>query len=267
MHRTWTINGASTIIANTVGLTYQYNDTAKQALCIPSAGMEEGHFAGGVWNVDPAATLITPTGSNPYIVGPFYPNSIDSSFAIGNLASILAINNPVQLSAQKNNNAATLKWTVNNTVSTKQFLIERSADGRTFTALSIADANSFNYTDNLLLPQLNYYRIKMIDIDGRSYFSNIVAILNAATGTTLLSITPNPVTGDRFKLQLAAAVAQKMNLFILDMQGRIVSTQPVQLTAGFNAVEINRNALAPGIYTIYGILAGERTKILKFVKQ
>jgi hypothetical protein len=267
MHRTWTINGASTIIANTVGLTYQYNDTAKQALCIPSAGMEEGHFAGGVWNVDPAATLITPTGSNPYLVGPFYPNSIDSSFAIGNLASILAINNPVQLSAQKNNNAATLKWTVNNTVSTKQFLIERSADGRTFTALSIADANSFNYTDNLLLPQLNYYRIKMIDIDGRSYFSNIVAILNAATGTTLLSITPNPVTGDRFKLQLAAAVAQKMNLFILDMQGRIVSTQPVQLTAGINAVEINRNALAPGIYTIYGILAGERTKILKFVKQ
>ncbi|MBK8521975.1 MAG: hypothetical protein IPL54_14275 [Chitinophagaceae bacterium] len=101
MNRTWTINGASTIIANTVGLTYQYNDTAKQALCLPAAGMEEGHFAGGVWNVDPAATLITPAGSNPYTVGPFYPNSIDSSFAIGNLASILAINNSLELAAQK----------------------------------------------------------------------------------------------------------------------------------------------------------------------
>jgi hypothetical protein len=267
MNRTWTINGTTTINANTVGLTYQYNDTAKQVLCLPTAGMEEGHFAGGVWNVDPAATLITPTGSNPYLVGPFYPNSIDSSFAIGNLASILAINNPVELSVQKNNNAATLKWTVNNTVSIKQFLIERSADGRTFTSLSIENANIFNYTDIQLLPGLNYYRIKMINIDNRSYYSNTVALLNATKGTALLGLWPNPVTGGRFKLQLASAVAEKMEILIMDIQGRGVSTQHVQLIAGFNVVEINVINLAPGSYYMYGIDATDKTKVLKFIKQ
>lgn len=267
MNRTWTIDGANTIIANTVGLSYQYNDTAKQASCLPAAGMEEGHFAGGVWNVDPIATLVTPTGSDPYTVGPFYPNSIDSSFAIGNLASILSVNNRVQLAAQKNNNTAILKWTVNHVTFAKQFLIERSADGSLFTSLSVTDANHLNYTDDQLLPQLNYYRIKMTDLDGRSYYSNVVAILNAVKGTTLLNILPNPVTGGRFKLQFASALAEKMNFHIVDMQGRSVIKQVVQLSSDFNTVEIHVNTLAPGSYYIYGIDASDRTNMLKFVKQ
>jgi hypothetical protein len=267
INRTWTINGTNTIVSNTVGLTYQYNDTAKQVACIPATAMEEGHFAGGVWNVDPPATLLTPTGSNPYIVGPFYPSSIDSSFAIGNLASILAINNPVQLSAQKNNNSAALKWTVSNTVSGNQFFIERSANGRTFMALSMADANNFNYTDNQLLSGLNYYRIKMIDIDGRCYYSNIVAILNAAKGTILLGITPNPVTGNILKMQVTSAVAVEMKTQITDVTGRNIDQQKVHLIAGSNVVELNAGALPSGSYIIYGIVAGERTRALHFVKQ
>lgn len=267
MNRTWTINGTTIINPNTVGISYQYNDTAKQALCLPAAPMEEGHFAGGVWNVDPAATLITPTGSDPYIVGPFYPGSIDSSFAIGNQASILAINNPLQLSAQKSNNTAVLKWTVDNAVAGNRFFIERSADGRVFASLSVAGINELTYTDIHLLPELNYYRIKMTDIDNRSYYSNTVAVLNAAKGTSLLNITPNPVTGGRFKLQLASAVAEKMHIHLVDMQGRIVLKQDVQLSSGFNAIEINVSSLSPASYYIYGTGASGRTKALKFVKQ
>jgi hypothetical protein len=267
MNRTWTINGTSTINANTVGLTYQYNDTAKQALCLPASGMEEGHFAGGVWNVDPAATLITPTGSNPYIVGPFYPNSIDSSFAIGNLASILAINNSIELAAQKNNNNVVLHWQTNNTGSAKQFTVERSADGRNFTLLFNNPINSFSYTDMALLPGLNYYRIRMTDNDGRIKYSNVAAILNAASGTSLLNIVPNPVTDDRLRMQVASAVAADMQTQVMDVLGRSVDQQRVHLIAGYNAVELNVASLAPGTYTVYGIVAGERTKVLRFVKQ
>ena len=267
INRTWIVNGATTVVANSVGLTYQYNDSAKQAGCTSSAQMEEGHFAGGVWNVDPAATLIAPTGSDPYVVGPFYPNSIDSSFAFGNLASILAIDNIVQLSAQKNNSTAVLKWTVNNVISMKQYNIERSADGRHFAIISLSNTNSFNYTDIQLLPGLNYYRIRMIDIDGRSYYSNTVAVLNADHGTGLLSIAPNPVTVGMLYLQIASAVAGKMKVIILDMQGRIISTQNVQVIAGFTSVEKNVTSLAKGTYIIYGVSNNERTKLFRFVKQ
>ncbi|MFZ1451528.1 MAG: hypothetical protein WAT20_02440 [Ferruginibacter sp.] len=267
MNRTWTINGASTIIANTVGLTYQYNDTAKQALCLPAAGMEEGHFAGGVWNVDPAATLITPAGSNPYTVGPFYPNSIDSSFAIGNLASILAINNSLELAAQKNSNNVALHWQTNNTGSVKQFAIERSADGRNFTFLFNNPVNNFSYTDMSVLPGLNYYRIRMTDNDGRINYSNVAAILNAASGTSLLNIVPNPVTDGRLRMQVASAIATDMHTQVMDLLGRNVDQKRVHLIAGYNILELNIAALAPGTYTVYGIVAGERTKVLRFVKQ
>lgn len=267
MHRTWTINGANTIIANTVGLTYQYNDTAKQALCIPGAGMEEGHFAGGVWNVDPAATLITPTGSNPYLVGPFYPNSIDSSFAIGNLASILAVNNTIELAAQKNNNNVVLHWQTGIAGSAKQFTIERSADGRNFTFLFNSPVSNFSYTDILLLPGINYYRIRMTDNDGRIDYSNVVAILNAASGASLLNIVPNPVTGGRLGMQVASAAAADMKIQITDVMNRTVYQQKVRLIAGYNALQLYIGSLAPGSYTISGIVTGERTKVLRFVKQ
>jgi hypothetical protein len=267
MNRTWTINGTSTIIANTVGLTYQYNDTAKQALCIPSAGMEEGHFAGGVWNVDPAATLITPTGSNPYTVGPFYPSSIDSSFAIGNLASILAINTSIELAAQKNYNNVLLRWKTNSASSVKQFTVERSADGRDFTFLFNMPVINFSYSDMALLPGLNYYRIRMTDNDGGITYSNVATILNAASGANLLNIVPNPVTDGRLKMQVASAVAAEMNTQITDLLGRRVKQQTIHLIAGYNAVELNIAALAPGTYTIAGIVTGEHSKVLRFVKQ
>lgn len=267
INRTWTINGTTAITPGSVGLTYQYNDSAKQAFCLPASAMEEGHFIGAAWNVDPAATLVSPAGSDPYTVGPFFPTSLDSSFAIGNLASILAINNPLQLSVQKNLNHATLTWIVNNSAVAYTFLIERSADGRTFTALSFAEANHSSYTDIRLLPGLNYYRVKMVDTDGHNYYSNVVAIVNAVTGTTLLNITPNPVTGSRLTLQLASALAEKTDILIFDIQGRMVSTQQAQLTAGFNTIEVTITTLPAGLYYVYGVVAGDRTKTLKFVKQ
>ncbi|MEP7238863.1 MAG: hypothetical protein ABI685_13385, partial [Ferruginibacter sp.] len=42
INRTWIVNSTTTAVANSVGLTYQYNDSAKQAGCITSAQMEEG---------------------------------------------------------------------------------------------------------------------------------------------------------------------------------------------------------------------------------
>ena len=56
-------------------------------------------------------------------------------------------------------------------------------------------------------------------------------------------------------------------IIIFDIQGRMVSAQQVRLTAGFNAIEVNVATLSPGLYYVYGMVAGDRTKTLKFVKQ
>jgi hypothetical protein len=266
INRTWTINSTTGINSNTVGLTYQYSDSAKNSNCSPTLPMEEGHFAGGVWNIDPVASLLTPSGSNPYTVGPFYPNTLDSSFVIGNQASILAMKITIQLTAIKNNLPAALEWKTQGAVIVKNYFIERSSDGLHFITVS-PSLTSNKFTDGQWPAGINYFRVKMTDIDGRTYYSNTVVLLNAAAGEALIKISPNPVVSGRFKLIIIAAADQKIKLQIRDMQGRVVKKQMLQAVNGLTVIEIDVQHLAPGTYCIFNEAEMLNKKALVFIKK
>jgi hypothetical protein len=158
--------------------------------------------------------------------------------------------------------------TVNGTLT-----LERSSDGRSFssmysiTASAIRMQQPFNYNTNNLLKGTNYYRLKMTDDNGVVTYSSIVALLNSSKGFELINITPNPVTDGRFKLNITAAEQLKMEVVVTDIAGSVVSRQINTLISGFNAIDVNVNKLAKGMYQVMGIIEGERTKTLKFVKQ
>jgi hypothetical protein len=151
--------------------------------------------------------------------------------------------------------------------------LERSSDGRSFssiysiTASAVRMQQPFNYATSNLLKGTNYYRLKLTDDNGVVTYSGIVALLNSNKGFELVNITPNPVTEGRFKLNITAAEQLKMEVVVTDMAGRIVSRQTNNLISGFNAIEVNVNTLANGMYQVMGIIEGERTKTLKFVKE
>jgi len=151
--------------------------------------------------------------------------------------------------------------------------LERSSDGRSFSSIYSITASAtrmlqpFNYSTNNLLKGTNYYRLKMVDDNGVVTYSQIVALLNSSKGFELVNITPNPVTEGRFKLNISAAEQLKMEVVVTDMAGRVVSSQTNTLISGFNAIEVNVNTLAKGMYQVMGIVDGERTKAFKFVKQ
>jgi trimeric autotransporter adhesin len=151
--------------------------------------------------------------------------------------------------------------------------LERSADGRNFGSIYSITASAtrmlqpFNYATNNLLKGTNYYRLKLTDDNGVVTYSSIVALLNSDKGFELVNITPNPVTEGRFKLNISAAEQLKVEVVVTDMAGRVVSRQANNLISGFNAIEVNVSNLANGMYQVMGIIEGERTKVLKFVKQ
>jgi hypothetical protein len=107
----------------------------------------------------------------------------------------------------------------------------------------------------------------MIDAAGKISYSGIVALLNAVKGFDIISIAPNPVVDDHFKLNVSSANASKMDITIFDMQGRLVNKQSVSLIAGFNSLPVNIGNLSSGTYTIQAAIAGERSKVIRFVKQ
>ena len=152
--------------------------------------------------------------------------------------------------------------------------LERSASStggftgiNTISATAARCAQPFNYTDALPLKGMNYYRLKIVDVDGKITYSNTIALLNAAKGFDIMNIAPNPVTGGSFKLNVASALATKMDVVISDMQGRIVSWQTLSLIAGYNSIDMNVANLAKGTYNIYGATADDKSKVVRFVKQ
>ena len=167
-----------------------------------------------------------------------------------------------------------ITWKVTcNTTPSATLTLERSADARNFTqvyttnATALRCAQPFDYTDAQPLAGINYYRLKMVDADGKITYSNTIALINASKGFELLSIAPNPVTKGIFKLNATAARQTKTEVVISDIQGRVVNRQRIILVAGYNSIDMNVDQLAPGTYNISSITAEEKTRVIRFVKQ
>jgi hypothetical protein len=268
VNRTWVVRPSGTP-AGTVNVNFIYSTGDGNALFNYAPATVELGFYNSVWNVINTGLVQAGGPPNYQVAGTtnIFASNTDAAMVIANIGAILAVNNSVQLTAQKQNGQVILNWSVLNTSTIDRFVVERSADGRTYTLLATVASTSFDLTDGQALPGLNYYRVKMLRKDGKITCSNIAVILNAAKGTSFISIAPNPVVNGNFKLNVSAAQNTKMEMLITDMQGRKLRQQVVTLIAGFNQLPVNVNDLSPGIYLLYAIIAGERSRVLRFEVQ
>ncbi|MGB4937274.1 MAG: T9SS type A sorting domain-containing protein [Ferruginibacter sp.] len=175
---------------------------------------------------------------------------------------------------QKQGSNHLLNWKVTcNSSPRATMTLERSADGRNYTGINTITADAircqqpFDYTDISPLKGMNYYRLKMLDADGKVTYSTTVALLNAVKGFEIISIAPNPVVSDQFNLNVASAKADKLELQIFDMQGRLVNRQTISVIAGFSSTPVMVNQLASGTYNIRCMAGDEPSRLIRFVKQ
>jgi hypothetical protein len=81
-------------------------------------------------------------------------------------------------------NGIVLDWSTSSEQKSRHFILEKSADGTNFSQLAIVAAagnsntkRSYNYVDKKVA-EYNYYRLKMVDLDGKFTYSNTVSIVN-----------------------------------------------------------------------------------------
>jgi endonuclease I len=161
---------------------------------------------------------------NPYIDHPEYVN------AVFQCASIL----PVLLTdfiATNNDKSVKLEWFINGESRFKNYEIERSVDGRAFNKIGEVEGRnlaSYNFTDNdLPRNAIVYYRLKMIDIDGRFTNSKIVSIkLNNNLSNAL--VYPNP-TAESLNVKLYEVLQSRSTLQVTDVTGRIIMQKDVNV--------------------------------------
>lgn len=165
-----------------------------------------------------------------------------------NLNAVLPVT-LLSFTAQAGKNNVILKWATSSELNNKGFEIERSGDGNNWSRIDFvgskaANGNSSNredyvYVDNAPLADKNYYRLKQIDLDGRSKYSPV----SMATFSSALNITvaPNPVIGE---LRIEG-LKGKNKISITNISGQVVRSISVEKD---QILLIDMSRYVPGVY-------------------
>ena len=157
-------------------------------------------------------------------------------------------------SARLNNNTVDLQWKINNEINLRSFDVEYSTDGVSFSELGSLNYHKgiANYTFTHLTPiQSNFYRLRMVDTDGKYFYSKILSVQKNTGGNKVILMYPNPAFSD-LTIQLnAASLKEKVVVNIIDNSGRIVINKIFVLPSGLNYLSIDGiEKLPPSIYMV-----------------
>ena len=171
-----------------------------------------------------------------------------------------------------------LQWRTATEQNNRGFELQKSANGIEFSSIGFVatKANggnstgqlSYQYTDKKPLSAGGYYRLKQVDFDGKFSYSKIVFIKGeGVTQLSIASLYPNP-THQLLNAVLEAPIAQRVQLVIADLAGKVVMQQTMELQKGANNTAVNVASLAKGVYVVKVVCAnGCEAAVSKFVKE
>jgi hypothetical protein len=177
-----------------------------------------------------------------------------SRFSIGIADGVL----PIALSSftgETDNSVNYLKWITQSEQSSSHFEIERSADAVNFEKIGIVNAmgisnqpKQYSFNDVNPIKGNNYYRLKMVDIDGTFEFSNTIALEIKGKQTTYIFF-PIP-TSDVVSYQFEADNNESLFMEVINTLGQVVFSQTKTARTGTNSIPISLVDLVPGNYTV-----------------
>ena len=143
-----------------------------------------------------------------------------------------------------------LKWETSSEVNTAKFEVERSLDNASFEkvgeirAMNSDGTHCYSFNDNAPVKGVAYYRLKMIDLDGKYSYSGIEVVKSQASEA--ITIYPNPVK-DKMIVSFKEA-AENTSLEIVSSAGVRVMNKPV--LKGATQLSLELSNLASGAYFV-----------------
>jgi hypothetical protein len=145
--------------------------------------------------------------------------------------------------AAAKNNAAVLDWSTTKELNVEKFVVESSSNGAQFSAVSTVSAagayelvHHYQAMDNSRHESVVYYRLKMMDNDGKFTYSAIKK-LNFGTSSSV-SCFPNPAK-DHVTLSITNASAGDFKYVVMSMTGSILQSAAVRIESGAQQIRID----------------------------
>jgi hypothetical protein len=159
--------------------------------------------------------------------------------------------------ARKDGQTALLSWKTANETKVKHFEIERSLNGSDFSKIGTVDAankvaqNNYQFTDRNPATGVNFYRLKMVDIDG-DFTTSMVRQLEFSDGKMDISLYPNPTVSElniEFKSGNCSDIANAQ-ITLFDIAGRMVISKAWTEVCSNPVKVIDLSQLTDGAYYI-----------------
>ncbi len=244
----------------------------------------------GVFNVPALVLMNRVDGFSPWVLNGVYSTTNGTvtnaqvirtgmsgfnQFAIGSDV----VTNPLPVSlinftAKVSGKDANLAWSTASEKNNRGFELERSVDGKAFTTVTFvkgagntAAVSNYNFTDAKAFANNNtlYYRLKQIDFDGKTNYSNTIKISSNEQAANSITVYPNPFNSE-YVVAIEAANDEVAKVVMTDLQGRIVVSQSANITKGVNSIPVNAALLNAGVYFVK-IESGTTTQTIKLIKQ
>ncbi|GCC53594.1 hypothetical protein SanaruYs_38390 [Chryseotalea sanaruensis] len=152
----------------------------------------------------------------------------------------------------KNNGSVELKWATASQLNFDYFSVEHSTDGFAWNEISrikgegtTQSKNEYNLKNAMFLAGNNYYRLKMVDLDGTFEFSKVLVI--TIDEPTDIFIYPNPVNqSELISIELNFLPNDGDRIVICNIYGLELLSIPIYLTK----VQLQLSDFKPGAYLI-----------------
>jgi len=153
---------------------------------------------------------------------------------------------------------ALLTWETKMEQNASRYEVERSADGTGWATIATVQAQgnvsmptSYAYTDNKMLTGTNYYRMRMIDLDGSAVYSEVRVLQIDAVRR--ISFFPNPAR-DYVNITLGGVSSGTATVRLVSQAGVVMQEKSVAGGAG-TTVTFPLQQLSSGWYILQVITA------------
>ena len=178
----------------------------------------------------------------------FTPGTVSGPMAAPSGGCVLPVKLTDFTGFRKNENANQLQWHTSQENSNRGFYAERSRDGVTFSDIAFVNgvgnttaATGYSYPDNTAGSLPFYYRLRQVDVDGRSTYSNIIFIDGSKKSGAKTWAND---AGNKLFIYLSQPPATATSVILMNAQGQQILQKRISSTVN----ELEVGFLSKGIY-------------------
>lgn len=217
-------------------------------------------------------------GQTYYImIDEWTPTGTGYTLNLGGTAGISCVPLPVELVSFKatynqKSKSVNLDWSTATERNNDYFAVERSVNGTVFEEIAIVDGSNtttqqhyYSSIDKNPVPgEVNYYRLRQVDFDGRIKYSDIEALV-INDPESQFKVYPNP-SNENAEILLITASESDYHLKIYDYTGKTILSHHFKSALGKNIIPLNLLGFNEGFYFVTLEGDGDMLKT-SFVKQ